>query len=310
MDTNPPHVVLAGGSGHLGRHLARALVAAGTRVTVLSRRRPGHPDPDGVTTRLWDGRTLGPWVACLEDAAAVVNLTGKSVDCRYSAAALAEINASRVDSVHVLDAALGKCQRPPPVLVQAASTALYGDAGKRPCAEDAPAGDGIPPETCIRWEAAVADMRSPVRRVVLRISFVLTSDGGGALARLERITRCYLGGAIGSGRQWISWIHIDDFVRIVGRAISDPRMAGVYNVTAPDPRPNADFMRALRRALGRPWSPPTPAWAVHLGCWLMRTEPVLALTGRRAIPQRLLAEGFAFGHPDLDQALAALYPRR
>ena len=264
---------------------------------------------DGITGAEWDGHSLGPWAACLDGAAAVINLTGKNVDCRYDAAALAEINASRVDSVRVLDAALLACRQPPPVLIQAASTAIYGDAGNQPCAEDTPAGDGIPPETCVRWEAAVAAMRAPVRRVVLRISFALATDGG-ALARLERLTRCFLGGAIGSGRQWISWIHIADLVSLIRRAIADPTMAGIYNATAPDPRPNADFMRALRRALGRPWAPPTTALAVHLGCWLMRTEPVLALTGRRAIPQRLLDEGFAFAHPDLDQALAALYPRR
>ena len=308
MNNPSLHVIIAGGSGLLGRHLAAGLVAAGGRVTVLSRR-PGQIDADGITGAEWDGHSLGPWAACLEGAAAVINLTGKNVDCRYDAAALAEINASRVDSVRVLDAALLACRQPPPVLIQAASTAIYGDAGNRPCAEDAPAGDGIPPETCVRWEAAVAAMRAPVRRVVLRISFALATDGG-ALARLERLTRCFLGGAIGSGRQWISWIHIADLVSLIQRAIADPTMAGIYNATAPDPRPNADFMRALRRALGRPWAPPTPALAVHLGCWLMRTEPVLALTGRRAIPQRLLGEGFAFAHPDLDQALAALYPRR
>ena len=302
------HVILAGGSGFLGCHLAAAIVAAGGRVTVLSRR-PGQADRAGVTTVIWDGRSVGPWATCLEGATAVVNLTGKNVDCRYTASALAEIDASRVDSVRVLDAALGACRQPPPVLVQAASTAIYGDAGDHPCAEDAQAGEGIPPTTCIRWEAAVAAMRAPVRRVVLRISFALAADGG-ALDRMARLTRGCLGGTIGSGRQWISWIHVDDLVRLIQRAIADPTMVGVYNATAPDPRPNADFMRALRRALGRPWAPPTPAFAVRVGCWLMRTEPVLALTGRRAIPQRLLAEGFAFAHPDLDLALAALYPRR
>jgi len=300
-------IILAGGSGFLGRRLARTLTANSVPVVVLSRR-PATTDPSGVTTVVWNGRDQGPWTACLDGAAAVVNLVGKNVDCRYTPAARAEIDASRVDSVRALDAALLACPRPPPVLVQAASTAFYGDAGERPCAEDAPAGSGIPPDTCLRWEAAIAAMRAPVRTVVLRISFALAT-GGGALGRLERLTRWGLGGAIGNGRQYISWIHIEDLERIVLRAIADPTMAGVYNATAPDPRPNAAFMRALRRALGRPWSPPTPTPAVRLGCWLMRTEPVLALTGRRAIPQRLLAEGFAFTHPDLDGALNALYRR-
>jgi uncharacterized protein (TIGR01777 family) len=136
----------------------------------------------------------------------------------------------------------------------------------------------------------------------LRISFVL-GPGGGVLGTLSRLTRCFLGGAVGTGRQYISWIHIRDLNRIVRRAIEDESMRGLYNATGPHPVTNAQFMRALRRALHRPWSPPTPAWAVRLGCFFMRTEPVLALTGRRVKPKRLLEERFSFMYPTLPEAL-------
>jgi NAD dependent epimerase/dehydratase family enzyme len=143
--------------------------------------------------------------------------------------------------------------------------------------------------------------------VLLRISFALGGDGG-VLGTLATLTRCFLGGRVGSGRQYISWIHIDDLVAVVLRAIDDPSMNGTYAVATPNPVTNAEFMRELRRALHRPWSPPTHAWAVHVGAFLMRTEPVLALTGRRVLPRRLLDAGFTFRYPMLPAALGAIDP--
>jgi hypothetical protein len=138
--------------------------------------------------------------------------------------------------------------------------------------------------------------------VLLRISFALGADGG-ALKTLSALTRLFLGGRAGSGRQYISWIHIEDLVRIVLRAIDNEQMSGLYVVATPNAVSNAEFMQALRRALHRPWSPPVPTPLVRLGCSILRTEPVLALTGRRAMPTRLLAEGFSFDHPHLAPAL-------
>jgi uncharacterized protein (TIGR01777 family) len=171
----------------------------------------------------------------------------------------------------------------------------------------APPGRGIPVKTCQKWETAFAHSPTPrTRRVVLRISFVL-DRGQGALRTLERVTRCFLGGSIGSGRQFISWIHVRDMVRIFLRAVENPNMTGLYSATSPGAVSNADFMRGLRKALHRPWSPPVPAWLVPLGCLLLRTEPVLALTGRRGVPRRLVDEGFEFAFPELEGALADLY---
>ena len=142
--------------------------------------------------------------------------------------------------------------------------------------------------------------------MVLRISFVLGRDEG-ALATMARVARWGAGGAVGSGRQYVSWIHVADMIRVVLRAVEDPAMSGLYVATSPEPVRNEEFMRQLRGVLGRPWAPRTPVWLVRFGCWLMRTEPVLALTGRRGDPRRLEEAGFTFRFPTLREALADLY---
>lgn len=302
---NSKRIILAGGSGFLGRLLARRLVERSDHVTLLTRS-AGQRIP-GVEEFYWDGKTLGPWAQTFEGADAVINLAGKNVNCRYTPTALAEINSSRVDSVRVVAAAINQCKTPPKAWIQTGSLAIYGDAGDRICDETAPPGQGIPVDTCLRWEQAFDESPTPAtRRVWLRISFVLGRSGG-ALTFLEFLTRWFMGGSVASGRQYISWLHEEDMLRIFLRAIDEPAMQGVYNATGPAPETNAAFMRQLRRVLHRPWSPPTPAWAVAIGCWFLRTEPILALTGRRAMPRRLLDEGFAFQYPDLHGALNHLY---
>jgi uncharacterized protein (TIGR01777 family) len=157
------------------------------------------------------------------------------------------------------------------------------------------------------WEAAFHASPTPhTRRVHLRISFALGRDGG-ALRMLATLTRALLGGAVGTGRQYISWIHLDDLVRLVIRAIDDEQMSGLYIAATPNAVRNADFMRELRRVLHRPWSRRVPAILVRIGCVILRTEPVLALTGRRAMPRRLMEMGFDFLHPTLPEALDAIF---
>ncbi len=301
----PRRIILAGGGGFLGRLLIQAFAERGDEVVLLTRRPGASYSP--ARALYWDGRTLGDWAVALEGADAVINLAGKNVNCRYTPAALTEINASRVDSVRVLADAIKLCRRPPAVWVQSGSLAVYGDAKDRPCDENAPAGQGIPAEVCVNWERAFAGAATPdTRQVLLRISFVLGRSGG-ALPFLETLVRCFLGGPVAGGSQYISWIHEEDMVRLFLRAVDDASMSGTYNATGPEPATNATFMRELRSVLHRPWSPPLPAWAVRIGCWLMRTEPVLSLTGRRGIPRRLQDEGFAFNHPRLPEALNHLY---
>jgi uncharacterized protein (TIGR01777 family) len=296
-----PRVVLAGGSGFLGQALAGDLIARGYDVAVLTR--TPRAQPVRVREAAWDGRTLGPWAELLDGAAAAVNLTGRSVNCRYTAANQREIIDSRIDSVRAVGAAIARCARPPAAWVQAGSLAIYGDAGARVCDESAPHGRGFSVDVCERWENAFAEHRTPgTRKTLLRIGFAL-GRGGGALVPLARLARFGLGGTVGSGRQYISWLHVHDLNAMFRWAIERADVAGTYNATGPSPVTNAEFMRALRRALRRPWSPPTPAPLVHLGAFLMRTEPSLALTGRRCVPARFAAQGFTFAHADVRETL-------
>jgi uncharacterized protein (TIGR01777 family) len=295
-------IIIAGGTGFIGRAFVRELAGRGADVVILTR--DPHTSPQVGRHVRWDGKTVGDWARELDGAEAVINLAGKNVNCRYTPAALAEVDESRVNAVVAMNTAIAACNAPPRVLIQAATTAIYGDTGDRWLDESAPIGYGVPPLTALKWEHAFAVNPTPrTRRVTLRISFVL-GKGGGALSMLSTLTKCFLGGAVGSGRQYISWVHIDDLVRLVVRAIEDDAMHGLYNVATPNPVTNAAFMRELRHAHGRPWCPPTPAPLVRLGCLILRTEPVLALTGRRVLPRRLTDAGFRFCFPDLPAALA------
>jgi uncharacterized protein (TIGR01777 family) len=295
-------IIIAGGAGFIGRAIATELARRGVDVVILTRNPESSPSAGRRVG--WDGTTLeDAWTREVDGADAVINLAGKNVNCRYTPKALAEVDESRVNAVVAMNTAIAQSEHPPRVLIQAATTAIYGDTGDRWLDESTPPGYGVPPLTALKWEHAFATHPTPdTRRVTLRISFVL-GRGGGALSMLSMLTKCFLGGAVGTGRQYISWIHIDDLVALVVRAIEDETMSGIYNVASPNPVTNAEFMRALRRAHGRPWSPPTPAPFVRLGCFLMRTEPVLALTGRRVLPKRLADMGFAFHFPELAEAL-------
>jgi len=255
----------------------------------------------------WDGRTAEkPWVCELEGAVALVNLAGKSVECRRTESNRAEILRSRVDSCDVLGTALRQVYRPPAVWVQAASLAIYGNAGDRLCGESAFIPDEFPTDVCIAWEEALGRaIRPEMRWAVLRIGLVLGRDGG-ALPKLARLARLGLGGRIGSGRQWISWIHLEDMTRLFLEAIRNPAIHGICNATGLQPVTNAEFMNTLRRTLRMPFGLPSPAWLVRLGAPLLDTDPDLALNGRRGLPCRIHGLGFRFRHHELATALADL----
>ena len=299
-------VVLAGGSGFLGRALAGEFAREGYEVVVLTRK-PSESSRPRVREVAWDGQSVcESWARELEGAAAVVNLTGRSVDCRHTAENRREILESRVNSVEALGRAIRACAEAPRVLIQAGSLAIYGDAGPRVCDEHAPAGEGFPADVCLRWERAFDSQELPrTRKILLRIGFVLGRDGG-ALPTLARLARLYVGGAAGDGRQYVSWLHARDFCRLVLWCVEHSEAEGVFNATGPCPVTNAEFMCELRCALKRPWSPRTPAWLVRLGAFLLRTEAELALTGRRCIPDRLVEMHFKFVYTNLESALADL----
>ena len=302
---NGRRIVLAGGSGFLGRALAEKLGVKNYKVVLLTR--SPREREDGVKEVAWNGRTLGDWVQYLDDACAIVNLTGRSVNCRHTPENVREINESRINSVNALATAIHSVTHPPRVWVQAGSLAFYGDLEDQWCDENTPFGQGKAVETCRLWENAFTTVPpSKTRRVLLRIGIVLARDGG-ALSVLGKLTKRFLGGAAGNGRQYVSWIHLEDMNQMWIESIERDDLVGVFNATGPNPVTNAEFMRELRRALYRPWCPPAPIWAVRLGSWWMQTEPSLALTGRRCEPRRFLQAGFKFQFPELRGALKDIY---
>jgi uncharacterized protein (TIGR01777 family) len=298
-------IVIAGGTGALGRRLAADLQGRGHEVVVLTRRLRSAP----YRQVEWDGRTVGPWASELAGSA-VVNLAGALVDRRPTPANVELLTRSRVEPTHALVAAARDLPELP-VLVQMSTLAIYGDAGEQVLDESSPPADGPPQMAGVAraWEAAV-DGATAERVVVLRTGVVFDNDTP-ALDRLLGLARWGLGGRIGDGRQWISWLHIDDWLSIV-REVLEPAAApltGVVHVTSPNPVRNAELMAALRAVTHRPPAPPTPVPLARLGALLLRTDPALALTGRRAVPARLLAQGFGFAHPDLTGALTDLVAR-
>ena len=300
----PPKAILAGGSGLLGRALARKLLQLGWEVVILSR------SPQGETTGrevMWNGETGGAWTAELEGAAALVNFAGRSINCVFTLENSREIMDSRLHAVKALGKAVAKCKNPPAVWVQCSATGYYGNNGLGLCYEDTPAGQDFLAEVCLQWEAAFsAQERGSTRRVVARMGVVLDLKGG-MYPALAKITRRFLGGAAGSGQQGVPWIHHHDVVEVFVQAIQRTDMTGTYNVCAPDPVTNADFMREMRHSLIRPWCPPAPAfmvkWVAH---HVMETDPQLILGGRSCSPSRLLQQDFPFEFPELAAALRDL----
>jgi uncharacterized protein len=303
-----PRIILAGGSGFIGQSLGPFLVSKNYDVVVLTRGKSDHHV--SIRKAHWDGKTLGEWAQFVNDAFALVNLTGRSINTRHTPEHRREIINSRVDSVRILGEAIRRCVQPPRVFVQLAGVGIYGDKGERICDEPTSPGNDFVSEVCAKWEAAFDSIELPnTRKVLLRLGVVLGRDGG-FLHILSRLTRWFLGGQIGSGRQYISWIHTADLLRMILHAIEQEQFAGVFNATAPNPVTNAELMRELRRALHRPWSPPVPEFAARIGSRLMGTEASLALVSQRCVPQRFLEKNFEFQFPDLRGALANIYPNK
>ena len=301
-------IILAGGSGFIGQSLAPLLGANGYEVAVLTRSSSHHKG--AVRYVQWNGKTIGEWSRLLEEAKAVVNLTGRSINCRHTPANRREIIDSRVDSVRVLGQAVAGCRQPPRAFVQVSGIGIYGDTGDLWCDENAPHGDDFLADVCKRWEGAFDDVTaSGMRKSILRIAPVLGPNGG-FLKPLARLTRWFAGGQVGHGRQFVSWVHIIDLATMFVCAIERNDIVGIFNATSPNPVRNADFMSELRRILHRPWTPPVPKWALPVGSWLMGTEASLALTSCRAVPKHFADSGFKFEFPELRPALANIYPAR
>jgi uncharacterized protein (TIGR01777 family) len=302
-------VVIAGGSGSLGRRIAADLAPRGHDVVILTR----SPRDTDSTARevVWDGTTLGEWAAELEGPdTAVVNLAGKLVDCRPTEANIAELRRSRVEPTRALVAASARLAQPLQHWIQASTTAIWSDAGEIHCDEGTPIPAGLPQMTgvALPWEQAFVGANT-AHGVILRTSIVL-DRGSPALRRLVTLTKAGLGGRVGTGAQWVSWIHVADWLAIVRACLGmDPKVAipsGVLVAATEHPVRNRELMAALRRHLHRSPAPPTPTVLLKVGAIVLRTDAALALTGRRATSKVLRENGFAFSYSTLDEALTDL----
>jgi uncharacterized protein (TIGR01777 family) len=306
-------VVIPGGSGQLGTLLAASLSRRGDDVVVLSR----SPAPAGSWRVVqWDGKSVGAWAAELDGAGVVINLAGRSVNCRYGPKNREVILRSRVDSVRVVAEACARAAAPPPVWLQMSTATIYAHTFGPAHDERGVLGgfDANTPDTwrfsfdvASSWEQAFADADVPsTRKVVLRTAMVMARGEGGTFDLLLKLVRLGLGGAIAGGRQFMSWMHGDDFAAAVAFLIDRADLSGVFNLSAPHPIPQAEFMRGLRRAAGVPFGLPATAWMVEIGTRVMRTESELILKSRRVVPARLLAGGFQFRFPEWSPAAADL----
>lgn len=297
-------IVLAGGSGYIGRHLARLLVSRGDEVTVLTRGR--EEARGGIGFVHWDGESLGAWADEIDGADAVVHLAGRRVDCRPTRRNVDELIASRVNSVRIVGEAVDLCRRPPLAWVQMSTMAIYGDAGDAILDESVPS-SGIGPRqmvtVALAWEVAFAQATRHVERSVLvRAGFALGGEDDPVTARMGLLARLGLAGPIAGGDQWVSWIALPDLLTLLLRCLDDPAMHGLYLATAPQPVTNAQMMSAFRRAAGARIGLPSPSLLTRIGAWIIGSDPALALTGRRGLPRRLLDEGFDFSVTDFDEA--------
>jgi uncharacterized protein (TIGR01777 family) len=308
-------VVIAGGSGFLGRSLARALTADAHDVVVLTRGAGGGSHAAATAggrsrSVVWSpGSETGPWASEIEGAGALVNLAGESIaGARWSAAHKARIRDSRIRATRTLAAAIRRASPPPPVFVSGSAVGYYGPHGDEPVTEEQAAGDDFLAGVCVQWEREALGAAGGRTRVVLvRTGLVLSRDGG-ALPEMLLPFKLGAGGPVGSGRQYWPWIHRDDWVALVRWAITNTAVAGPMNATAPNPVTNKAFARALGRAMHRPAFMPAPAFALRL--LLGEMADALLLSGQRALPATATRLGFTFRYAQVDDALNQISSRR
>lgn len=310
-------IVVAGGSGHIGTLLSRGLTTDGHDVVVLSR----TPQPAPWRVAYWDGVTVGEWATELDGADVVINLAGRSVNCRYNAANRAAILESRVKSTQAIGSAIRRSPRPPRTWLQMSTATIYAHRFDAPNDEQsgviggaergAPSTWRFSIDVARAWEAAALAAATPMtRQVLMRSAMVMSPEPGGVFEALYDVVRLGLGGRVGDGRQFVSWIHEQDFIAAVRWLIGHSELSGVVNLAAPNPLPQREFMRILRTAMGVPFGMSGSAWMLEIAAFIHRTESELLLKSRRVVPTRLLDSGFSFQFPEWTAAAADLAHRR
>ncbi len=310
-------IVIPGGSGQLGTLVARTFRGDGHDVVVIARTQQQRP----WRTIAWDGCSLGPWAAEFDGADVVINLAGRSVNCRYTAENRAEIMRSRIQSTAVVGEAIAAARRPPPLWLQASTATIYAHTFTTPNDEttgtiggtelNTPASWRFSIDVATAWERTLDEARTPAtRKVAMRSAMVMTPDAGGIFDTLKRLARFGLGGSAAGGHQYVSWIHGEDFTRSLYWIMRHEALDGPINLAAPEPIPYSAFMAALRHAVGARVALPATRWMVEIGAFALRTESELVLKSRRVVPGRLLESGFAFHFPCWPDAVSDLCANR
>jgi uncharacterized protein len=316
MHARPLRIVLPGGSGQVGSILAKHFQSQGHDVVVLAR--STRPAPWRIVQ--WDGTTANRWTAELENADLVLNLAGRNVNCRYNDANRREIKESRTRTTRLLGEAISRLTHPPKIWMNASTATIYRHALDRPMDEatgeiggsepNAPSTWKFSIDVATSWEKEFFAANTPAtRKIALRSAMVMSPDRDGIFDTLLRLVRLGLGGASGSGKQFVSWIHDQDFLRSIQYLLDHDDLDGAINIASSNPLPNAKFMADLRNAWGTHIGLPASAWMLELGALFLRTETELILKSRRVIPGRLLAHGFQFDFPAWSVAARDLVKR-
>lgn len=309
-------IVIPGGSGQIGTMLARTFHADGHDVIVLGRK----PDKQEWKTIAWDGKTLGDWAAEIDGSDVVINLAGRNVNCRYTPENRREIMDSRVNSTRIVGEAIAAASHPPAVWLQASTATIYAHSFDEPNDDltgviggsepDVPDAWNFSIDVATSWERAAEEAETPhTRKVLMRSAMTMSPDRNGIFDVMLGLVRKGLGGTAASGKQYISWIHDQDFIRSVYWLIEHDDLSGPINISSPNPLPNREFMRIFREAWGISFGLPAMEWQLAIGAMLMRTETELILKSRRVVPKRLPDSGFQFEYPHWDQAVRDLSER-
>ncbi|MFL5754543.1 MAG: TIGR01777 family oxidoreductase [Bacteroidia bacterium] len=295
-------LIIAAGTGFLGKALINYYKNSVDELIILTRSK--HEDQGNVKYLVWDAHSVGTWASALNGADVLINLAGKSVDCRYNEKNRKEILASRIESTRVLAEAIKLTALPPPVWINSASATIYIHSESRPMDEfTGETGNDFSMTICKEWERTFFEGEMPdTRRIALRIGLVLGNNGG-VFTKLKQLIKMGLGGTIGNGKQMVNWVYEKDFLRMVDWAIRNRNCKGAYNCVSPKPLPNKEFMRTLRKKLNVTVAFPTPAPLLSVGAFFIGTEPELVLKSRFVIPKKATDEGFVFEYAELNTAL-------
>lgn len=309
-------IIIPGGTGQVGIVLARAFQKEGHEVVVLSR----NPQPVPWKAVNWDAENVGDWVSEFEGADIVINLAGRSVNCRYTQHNRNTIKDSRIKSTAIVGKAIGLAKSPPPLWLQMSTATIYAHRYDVPNDEytgiiggkekDVPDTWNFSIDVATSWERTLDESITPhTRKVALRSAMVMSPDRGGIFDTILNLVRFGLGGAAGDGKQYISWIHEADFIRAILHIIENQNIDGAINLASPNPLPNAEFMKKIRDAWGIPIGLPSFEWMLEIGAVFLQTETELILKSRRVVPTRLLESGFTFQYAEWDDAVVELCRR-